>query len=71
MACSELKRLRAKATEAKKVLARQRRIARQHANEPRGRHTRGHSDYETLLERRLVQLGKAIERHVSRHQCQS
>lgn len=71
MACTELQRLRAKATETKKALAVQRRIARQHALETRGRHTRGRSDYEPMLERRLLQLGNAIERHLSRHQCQN
>ena len=71
MTCAELQRLRAAATELKKTLAQQRRHARQHADEPRGRHTRGRSDYEPLLERKLSRLGAAIERHVSHHHCQN
>ena len=71
MACTELQRLRAEATELKKALAQQRCVARRHADEPRGHHTRGRSDYEPLLERKLRRLGSTIERHVSSHHCKS
>ena len=70
MSCSELKRMRSKAAEIRKHLEQQRREARRHTSKPRGHQASGRSDYEPLLERRLMRLAHDIERHISHHQCQ-
>ena len=69
MQCSDLSRLRERATELHRLLAVQRKRARAHAVLERGWQPPGRSDYEAMLWRRLSALGAQIDRHRDQHAC--
>ncbi len=65
--CPTLDALRQRASHLQRRLRRYHLLARAHIAEERGGRLPGRSDYEQLLERRLLRVAVAIESHLARH----
>ncbi len=67
--CTTLEAMRQRASFLQQRLRFYHLLARAHATEDRGGSLPGHSDYEQLLQRRLLRITFAIESHLVQHGC--